>query len=74
MENNLFTKENDYFFLNVLDTNNSIDLAKYITCIYTLTTQYDNLIISIDSSMPTSEKLKVVLSKNLSTKISYMIS
>lgn len=73
-EHNLFIKENDVFFLNVLDSQNKIDLAKYIVCVFALTSQYENVIININSEMPASEKLKVVLSKNLSPKLSYMIS
>lgn len=70
----LFTTENDMYFLHVLDDKHSIILSKLIICIYTLIEKCDKLILNIPSDMHSNEKLKVVLVKNLSPKISYMIS
>lgn len=71
---NIFKIENDMCFLYVLDDNNLIDLQILLTGLYAIIEKYDKIVISIDSEMNETEKFKIVLCKNLSSKISYLMS
>lgn len=70
----LLVLDDDTFFLHVINSDNTIDLGLYITCIYMLIEQYEKLVIHVSTDMPNNEKMKIVLSKNISPKISYMIA
>lgn len=70
----IFNIQNDICFLNVLDNDDKIDLYVLLTCLYSLIEVYDKIVISIAPDMNELDKFKIVLCKNISNKISYLIS
>ncbi len=70
----IFEIKNDMIFLNVLDENNIIDLKILLINIIAFIEKHDKIIINISHDMSNREKLKIVLLKNLTPRISYIIS
>lgn len=72
---NIFTVEdNETIFINVLNNDGKLDVSLYLTCIYMFIEKFESIIIHIPSEMSNSDRMAIVLSKNLSNKISYLIA
>ena len=72
---NIFTIEDDStIFANVLDDDGKLDISLYLTCIYMFVEKFESIIIHIPPEMTNSDRMAIVLSKNLSNKISYLIA
>lgn len=72
---NIFNiEDNDTIFINVLNDDGKLDVSLYLTCIYMFIEKFESIIINIHSEMTNSDRMAIVLSKNLSNKISYLIA